>query len=376
MKAWKKPRYQDHLSIGHIVKASHLGKPTPSKIPKPGDLGKDTWTFLVPLADDAWNLAGRPFFENAFQVEAFLCSVVANAPGFNAYTLTNRDSRAEVNLHIRRFRNYLSMPNGQSDLHAAAPFYSSALGSHAPSANARGFIDYYRTRASQFFLWHSQYVLKTRHRAVEEGPSEARKSIEPVITTWKPDELSAEIANVTGWFIRSSAVEAQLMGLPSEGLVWRATLRAVGLSESDDDLFCLQAVSEYRQVWESFGKPSTRSHAEVESLLASILLERIVEWDKSPTKIPNSVLLKQYLRMREFANFVARNGAVSGFGRALSKFVHGVELSEDSAFDWALARMNLVPSGDCSLAEIEDPAEADFPEAQSWLGPQLSEMSH
>ncbi|ASY58278.1 hypothetical protein SS05631_c33640 [Sinorhizobium sp. CCBAU 05631] len=268
------------------------------------------------------------------------------------------------------------MPNGQSELHAAAAFYSSALGSHAPSANARGFLDYYRTRADQFSLWHSQYVLETRRRAVEGILSDAPKSHEPVITTWKPDELSAQIANVTGWYIRSSAIEAQLMGLPSEALVWRAALRAVGFSEPVDDLLCLQAVSEYQQVWESFAKPSTRSHADVESLLASILLERIVKWDKSSTKIPNSVLLKQYVCMREFAGFVARNGAVSGFGRALSKFVHGVELSEDCALDWALARLDLVPSGECSIAEIEDPDAAGFRKAQSWLGPQSPGMSY
>ncbi|WP_129567269.1 hypothetical protein [Agrobacterium sp. CFBP2214] len=69
--------------------------------------------------------------------------------------------------------------------------------------------------------------------------------------------------------------------------------------------------------------------------------------------------------MREFAGFVGRNCVVSGFGRAFSKSLQGVELSEDSALGRALARWNLVHSGECSVAEIEDLDAAKFHEAQS-----------
>ncbi|MBB2749801.1 UNVERIFIED_ORG: hypothetical protein GGI57_000467 [Rhizobium aethiopicum] len=333
------------LSIYEVNKLSHLGKPTSPEIPRPDFVKPDAWTFLVPLAEHAWTMDGQPAFRNAFQVEAFIASVVVAAPGFENYGFADQTACKEVGLHLRNLRDYITRDYG-TEFHEATRCYSVPLASQSPLPRSKGFHVYFRRRAAQYLRWHAQHLdeLKTAGAASRETSRYA--PVDPssrAIFNMSAEELSDQIDNLTDRYLRLSFTDANLMGVPPEGLLWRSFLRLHDPSEAAIDLLALQALADYRSAWEDLSSPSTKSHADVESLLATIFLQKIVEWDRGTAQGNSLDLLRQYVAVRNFATFLPENAAVTSFGRNLSHLTEiDQTVCELNALDWALGHLALV----------------------------------
>ncbi|MBY5590922.1 hypothetical protein HFO49_26125 [Rhizobium leguminosarum] len=332
------------MSIFEVSNLSHLGKATSPEIIRPDFVKPDAWTFLLPLAEWAWTMVAQPVFQNAFQVEAFLCSVVVRAPGFENYGFTNQEACRQFSLHLKNLRNYIAMDRG-TKFHEAMRCYSVALGSQSPLPRSKGFQHYYRARAEQFERWKTRHLDKlaaTGHPVRETTVSAPAEVDGRAIFTMSADDLEDQIDNLTNKYLRVSCTYANLIGVPPEALLWRSSLRFYDETEAKDDLFCLQALAEYQAAWEGLSRPPTKSHADVESLLATILVQKIVEWDRVGVRADTRKLIKQYVVVRAFATFLPTASAISGFGRNLSHLTETDEIVwEQNALDWALGKLAL-----------------------------------
>jgi hypothetical protein len=283
-------------------------------------------------------------FRNAFQVEAFIASVVVAVPGFESYGFANQQACKEVSLHLRNLRNYIARDHG-TEFHEATRCYSVPLASQSPLPKSKSFHVYFRRRAAQYLRRHAYHLEELKIAGAAARETSRFAPVDPdgrAIFNMSAEDLSDQIGNLTDRYLRFSFKDANLMGVPPEGLLWRSTLRLFDPSEAETDQFALQALADYRSAWEDLSCPSAKSHADVEILLATILIQKIVEWDRGRARGDTRHLLKQYVEVREFAKFLPKDAAVTGFGRNLSHLTKVEEIIwEQNALDWALGKLAL-----------------------------------
>ncbi|MGO6943699.1 hypothetical protein [Rhizobium johnstonii] len=309
MKTWKIPQLRvGGLSIYEVNKLSHLGRPTSPEIPRPDFVKSDAWTFLVPLAEHAWTVAGRPMFRNAFQVEAFIASVVVAVPGFESYGFANQQACKEVSLHLRNLRNYIARDHG-TEFHEATRCYSVPLASQSPLPRSKSFHVYFRRRAAQYLRRHAYHLEELKIAGAAARDTSRFAPVDPdgrAIFNMSAEDLSDQIGNLTDRYLRFSFKDANLMGVPPEGLLWRSTLRLFDPSEAETDQFALQALADYRSAWEDLSAPRRNLMLMSKSYWRPFLSRRSLSGTEGRPEVTPAIFSSSTLRFVSLRNSCQR----------------------------------------------------------------------
>lgn len=295
-------------------------------------------TDILQQAAEFWGDQGCVNFIDATEVESFVCSVLKNDVVYqlmkDGEVLARGTSPVWLDFQRDVFRQFGGSvgdyPGNLSGFGKAFLSFDYRICTSAPASWELGFVDYVELYGATVARCASPSELGLICMCScydERGGPKLSCSLEccpddiflPFMATATNASVQRQIALSVQKFTRGIALEADIMGVPPEALVWSATGVPDNSSVKDTEL---RSVWQHFQFWRRNEEISLRDTHDVEAFLFAALNERASYVD--PVAYGDGVLsdplCSEMETMRKFLAFLTRISPISKFGKAISSY--------------------------------------------------------